>query len=86
MNAYEDVVEHIRSGRIDKALEHINRLSQHEIVEFLLRLESEDRRRILVHMDLEKILDELAKLPAEVVSDIVAIKGLDDIVRAVEKL
>lgn len=86
MSACEEIIKMLSLGKLNEAVRELERLKPHEVVEVLLRLSSEDRRRILVYVDLKVIADELAKLPPEIVVDIASVKGTDDIVRVVESL
>lgn len=86
MSICEEIIEMLSAGRVEEAANELNKLKPHEIVDVLLRLGSEDRRKLLVYIDLTTIADELAKLPPEIVADIASVKGTDDIVRVVERL
>jgi magnesium transporter len=82
----ERVSELLEQGRVDEALSQLDTLPQHEVVSVLIRLKDEFRVKLLSAMSLDRIGDELAKLPAEIISEIVAVKGFDDIVKVLVKL
>jgi magnesium transporter len=82
----ERVSELLEQGRVDEALSQLDILPQHEVVSVLIRLKDEFRAKLLSAMSLDRIGDELAKLPAEIISEIVAVKGFDDIVKVLVKL
>jgi magnesium transporter len=82
----ERVAELLDQDKVSEALSLLDTLPQHEIVSVILRLKDEHRIKILSAMSPDRIGDELAKLPAEIISEIVAVKGLDDIARVLVKL
>jgi magnesium transporter len=82
----ERVAELLDQDKVGEALSLLDTLPQHEIVSVILRLKDEHRIKILSAMSPDRIGDELAKLPAEIISEIVAVKGLDDIARVLVKL
>ena len=82
----ERVSELLEQGRVDEALSQLDTLPQHEVVSVLIRLKDEFRAKLLSAMSLDRIGDELAKLPAEIISEIVAVKGFEDIVKVLVKL
>jgi magnesium transporter len=82
----ERVSELLEQGKVDEALSQLDTLPQHEVVSVLIRLKDEFRVKLLSAMSLDRIGDELAKLPAEIISEIVAVKGFDDIVKVLIKL
>jgi magnesium transporter len=82
----ERVAELLDQDKVSEALSLLDTLPQHEIVSVILRLKDEHRIKILSAMSPDRIGDELAKLPAEIISEIVAVKGLNDIARVLVKL
>lgn len=86
LSAYEGVRGLVNTGSWEKAAEELAKLQPHEVVEILERLNSEERRKILVYFPLKHIRDELGKLPPEIVADIVSVKGLDNLVEVVKEL
>lgn len=73
-------------GRVDEAVKVLENLELPKIADVILRLNSEQRRKLLAASDLSKFAPILARLPDEIVYEISLIKGVDDAARTLSKL
>ncbi|MEM4487259.1 MAG: magnesium transporter [Desulfurococcaceae archaeon] len=85
-NTLEKITDMLQEDKLAEVSEILRQMAPHEIVEILLRLSPNDRKRIFSLISLEMIIDELAKLPAEIVHEITSIKGTDDLVKIIQRL
>jgi len=85
----EAIEESLAAGRVEEAVRLFTSLDPPHAFEVLLRLGSDERRRILASASVDELgslLEVLAKLPDEVVYELASVKGVDDIAKMLSKL
>lgn len=80
------LVKHISWGRVDEAVKILENLEPPKIADVILRLNSEQRRKLFASSDLGNVAPILARLPDEIIYEITLIKGIDDTARTLSRL
>lgn len=85
----EVIEESLAAGNVEEAVKLFTSLDPPNAFEVLLRLGSDERKRILASASVENLgslLEVLAKLPDEIVYELASVKGVDDIAKMLLKL
>lgn len=80
------ITESIRRGRIEDAVKIFESLDTPRAFDVIIRLSSEDRKKLIATSSLDNLVEALAKLPDEIVFEIVSVKGIDDMMRLLARL
>ncbi|MEM1525858.1 MAG: magnesium transporter [Ignisphaera sp.] len=90
MSTVEEIVnmikEHIEKDEIDKAISIFESLDPPNAMDVVVRLDSDDRRKLIMNSSLNNLIEVLARLPDEIVFEIASIIGVDDLARILTKL
>lgn len=78
--------ENIKKGNIEEAVRVFESLDPPKAFDVIIRLDSDDRKKIFAVSKLENVTEVLARLPDEVLFEIASVKGVDDMMKILTKL
>lgn len=83
---YKTIVELIENGDIDEAAKLFDSLEPPSAYSIVIRLSSDERYKLFTKSNLVSLVEVLAKLPDDIVYEIVVVKGLDEVSKIVSEL
>ncbi|MEM3979855.1 MAG: magnesium transporter [Ignisphaera sp.] len=90
MSTIEEIMnkikEYIEKEEIDKAVSIFESLDPPSAMDVIIRLDSDDRRRLITGLSLSNLIEVLARLPDDIVFEMASIIGIDDLAKILIKL
>ncbi len=80
------ITDYIDRNRLEEAVKLFDSLDPPKAMDIVIRLNSDERRKLFASSSLNNLVDVLARLPDEFVYEIASVKGVDDMAKIIIRL